>query len=399
MQTTDILKRESLQYIMGALVDAGYQAYLVGGCVRDVLMGLPMADIDISTSATPDEVYEVFTGTRALLHPTGVDHGTWTVVYKGDAYEVTSFRKDVATDGRRATVTYADTMEEDAQRRDFTMNAMYMDASGKVYDPTGEGMQDIIRRQVRFIGDADERCKEDYLRILRLFRFHAKYGKGPLDADAFHASQRNSSGLEKVSGERIWSELKKLLSLHDPVDSLLEMERTGVLEQVLPQHAHISGITNVVIVERILGLSPGWGRRYVALTGYYCAEIPFPCTNLDTKHVQSLVTHWKAGATPAVAAYRAQSERVATDCVVLYHASLGTTPPPVWYAEVTMGLSVVLPVTAKDFMDAGVRPGMELGVLLGEAKRQFIRGGFKGTKEQILKLSFENVRKSEVSEL
>jgi len=230
--TPDWLSKPSAQRVCRLLEDAGHQAYFVGGCVRNTLLNVPVSDLDVSTNATPQHVMELAQASGLKVIPTGIDHGTVTVVLKGEPFEITTFRKDVQTDGRRAVVAFAETLEEDAQRRDFTMNALYMDASGNVSDPTG-GMADLEARRFRFIGSAHDRIREDYLRILRFFRFHAWYGQD-LDAEGFAACAELHDGLDKLSGERVTSEFIKLLSAPDPGPALGAMAQSGVLAQVLP---------------------------------------------------------------------------------------------------------------------------------------------------------------------
>ena len=198
------------------MLSKDHRAYFVGGCVRNALLGAPVSDIDVATSARPHEVLELAdrAGLRAI--PTGIDHGTVTIVAENHPIEVTTFRRDVATDGRRATVAYAETPEEDAQRRDFTMNALYTDRDGEMLDPVG-GIADLQARRVRFIGDPAARIREDFLRILRFFRFHAWYGDpgAGIDAEGLAACAELADGLDRLSAERIWHELKRLLAAPD----------------------------------------------------------------------------------------------------------------------------------------------------------------------------------------
>ena len=203
------------QQVCRVLTDAGHQAWFVGGCVRNALLGAPVADLDLTTDARPDVVIQLATAAGLKVIPTGIDHGTVTVIVKNTHFEVTTFSRDVATDGRRAVVAFANTMVEDARRRDFTMNALYAGPDGVVVDPLG-GLPDLFARRVRFIEDADQRIREDYLRILRFFRFHAWYGADGLDANALAACAANIDGLASLSRERVTAELFKLLAAPDP---------------------------------------------------------------------------------------------------------------------------------------------------------------------------------------
>lgn len=205
----------------------------VGGCVRNALLGVAVADVDIATPLLPDEVMRRLEAAGIRVIGTGLEHGTVTAVTNKRVFEITTLRRDVATDGRRATVAYTDSWAEDASRRDFTMNALYADASGAVFDATGSGLADLKAARVRFIGDAATRIKEDYLRILRLFRFHAWYGKGEIDGTALQASAAASSHIKGLSGERIQKEMLRLLEAENPLAVLRTMAASAILGEVL----------------------------------------------------------------------------------------------------------------------------------------------------------------------
>ncbi len=212
------------------------QARFVGGCVRDVLLQREEAgaDIDIATPLAPQEVMQRLSAAGFRVIPTGIAHGTVTAVREGRVYEVTTLRADIRTDGRHAVVRFSRRWEEDATRRDFTMNALYMDRDGSIYDYVG-GLADIEARRIRFIGDAEARIREDYLRILRFFRFHAWYGRGDADSKALEACARHAPGMRRLSRERIHAEWLKLLAAPAPAASVRLMEECGVLAVVLPR--------------------------------------------------------------------------------------------------------------------------------------------------------------------
>ena len=233
--TGDWISHPGTQALCAALEGAGYRALFVGGCVRNALLGEPVADIDIATDATPEAVSNLAQSAGFKVVPTGVEHGTVTVVAEGRPHEVTTFRRDVETDGRRAVVAFSDRIEEDAERRDFTMNALYADRQGRVIDPL-DGLPDLQARRVRFVGDAETRIREDYLRILRFFRFHAAYGDpaGGLDTEGLAACAALAAGLETISKERITAELRKLLAARDPAPSIAAMAQSGILIRILP---------------------------------------------------------------------------------------------------------------------------------------------------------------------
>ena len=204
------LEREETQAVFDALQAHGIETRAVGGAVRNTLLGLTVTEVDLATTAVPEEVMALAVKAGLKAVPTGIDHGTVTLVASGVPFEVTTLRRDVETFGRHARIAYTKDWEEDARRRDFTLNALYADRDGRVFDPLG-GYADLRAGQVRFIGDAEERIKEDYLRILRFFRFHAYYGKGPLDPAGLAAAVRLRGGLDQLSAERVRAELRRIL--------------------------------------------------------------------------------------------------------------------------------------------------------------------------------------------
>jgi poly(A) polymerase len=218
--------------VMDALISNGGAARFVGGCVRNALIGAPVDDIDIATPLPPGEVIKRIEAAGLRAVPTGIEHGTVTAISRSKPFEITTLRRDVSTDGRRATVAFSTDWAEDAERRDFTMNALYADVSGQVYD-FGGGIADLRARQVRFIGDPAKRIAEDYLRILRLFRFHAWYGHGEIDADGLRAVAAAKAEIKTLSGERIQKEMLRLFSADAPVPVLRAMAASGVLSEVL----------------------------------------------------------------------------------------------------------------------------------------------------------------------
>lgn len=227
------LKAPATRAVMDALTANGGAARFVGGCVRNALLGVKVEDIDIATPLTPDEVTRRIEAAGLRAVATGIEHGTVTAISASTPYEITTLRRDVSTDGRRATVAFSSDWAEDAERRDFTMNALYADASGEVFDFTG-GIADLAARRVRFIGDPAKRIAEDYLRILRLFRFHAWYGQGEIDGAGLRACADAKGQIKTLSGERIQKEMLRLLAADDPVPVMRAMAASSVLGEVLP---------------------------------------------------------------------------------------------------------------------------------------------------------------------
>ena len=261
------------QRLMAVLQTGGHRVWFVGGCVRNALIGLPGSDIDLTTDATPDQVTALANAAGLRVVPTGIAHGTVTVVVDGQPFEVTTLRRDVATDGRRATVAFTDRIEEDAARRDFTMNALYAAPDGTVLDPIG-GLPDLTARIVRFIGDPEARITEDYLRILRFFRFHAWYADPDqgIEAEGLAACAAHLDGIAGLSRERIGAEMKKLLAAPDPAPALGAMARCGALIHVLPGAGSLS-LAVLVHIEQAMGLAPDALRRLAILGGEDVADL------------------------------------------------------------------------------------------------------------------------------
>jgi tRNA nucleotidyltransferase/poly(A) polymerase len=216
--------------IMDRLTDAGAKVRFVGGAVRDLVAGLPFKDIDLTTDYRPGDVIDLFEEAGFDVIPTGLKHGTVTVVVDGEPFEITTLRADLSTDGRHAEVGFVTDFRIDAERRDFTINAMSADRAGKVYDYFG-GIDDLNNGRVRFVGDAEKRVQEDYLRILRYFRFRGRFGVTD-DQPSLLAIKQHAAGLEKISVERVWREISQILSLQRSPSQLASMEALGVLEVI-----------------------------------------------------------------------------------------------------------------------------------------------------------------------
>ena len=259
-------KRGMLRLLKALGADEGLTRY-VGGAVRDELLHLPVSDLDLATRLKPNEVIERLEAAKIRPVPTGIDHGTVTAVSSGSPYEVTTLRRDVSTDGRRATVAFTDDWEEDAARRDFTINALSADPrTGEVFDYFG-GKDDLIARRVRFIGEPLERIAEDHLRILRFFRFHARFGLGEPDSEGLRACAQRANDLMALSRERIADELLKLLAVDDPTPTVAIMLDQGILRPVLPEIAGsaVFRLAELVKAERTAKIDSDPLRRLAAL--------------------------------------------------------------------------------------------------------------------------------------
>lgn len=376
--TGDWLAQPGTQALCGALEAAGYRALFVGGCVRNALLGVSVADVDIATDARPETVTRLAEAAGLRVVPTGIEHGTVTVIAGGVPHEVTTFRRDVETDGRRAVVAFADDVTEDAARRDFTMNALYADLRGNVIDPLG-GLPDLVARRLRFVGDAHQRIREDYLRILRFFRFHAHYGDPDqgMDADALAASAELAEGVDGLSRERIGSELRKLLAAPDPAPAVAAMAQAGVLARVLPG-SDTRALAPLVHLES--GQPPRWQRRLAALGGQEVEE-RLRLSRADAAVLAALRDAVGRGWSPAALGWKLGAEG-GRDAVLLRAALLESPLPTDWQTDVARGAASVVPVTAIDLMPD--LQGAALGARLKEIEARWLASDLRLTRGDFL---------------
>ncbi|OAN69329.1 poly(A) polymerase [Jannaschia sp. EhC01] len=357
---------------------AGHGAWFVGGCVRNGLLGLEVADIDICTDARPEKVMELAAVAGLKAVPTGIDHGTVTLVADGRPHEITTLRRDIETDGRRASVAFTGELAEDAARRDFTMNALYATRDGAVLDPNGKGLTDLEARRVRFIGDADARIAEDYLRILRFFRFHAWYADpaGGMDAEALAACAAGVDGLASLSRERVGAEICKLLSAPDPAPAVAAMDQTGVLAAVLP------GASSRVLTV-LTGLEDGLAldavRRLAALGGEDVAE-RLRLSKADARRLALCREEMGGMSPPGALGYR-HGRDAARDVLALRAALLERPSGEDALRAVEDGARAVFPVKAADLPQV---QGKALGDRLKALETAWINSGFSLTKDQLL---------------
>lgn len=367
------------QAVCGMLTDAGYQAWYVGGCVRNALLGLPTTDLDMATNARPETVMKLAkaAGLRAL--PTGIDHGTVTVLVDGQPFEITTFRKDVETDGRHAVVRFSDDIAEDAARRDFTMNALYAGPDGIVSDPLG-GLPDLQDRRVRFIGDAHARIREDALRILRFFRFHAVYGDpvGGIDPEGLAACAAHIDMIGNLSKERVGAELIKLLSAADPGPALASMAASGTLGAILPGASSLA-IPILVHVEEGAMLAPDPIRRLAALGGEGSDELRL--SKAQISQLARLRRGIEDGMGAAELGYRYGATE-AVDILAVRAAILGDELSPVATKDAWFGAGQKCPVRAADLMPEV--QGEALGKRLREIEARWITSGFALSKADLL---------------
>lgn len=365
------------QAVCAVLTGAGAQALFVGGCVRNALLGAAVNDIDIATDARPETVARVCTAAGFRVVPTGIDHGTVTVVAKGVPHEVTTFRRDVETDGRRATVAFSSDVAEDAARRDFTMNALYAAPDGQVIDPLG-GLPDLLARRLRFVGEPEQRIREDYLRILRFFRFHAWYGDPAqgIDADGLAACAVLAEGLETLSAERVGAEMRKLLAAPDPAPSVAAMAQAGILQRVLPG-ADPTALAPLVHLET--GMSPHWMRR-LAVLGGDAVDDRWRLSRAESRDLALLLPAVREGGSPAVLGYRLKA--LAGDAILARAALLGQPPLPGWQAEVARGAAAILPVRPADLMPQ--YQGADLGARLKAIEARWLQSDLRLDRAALL---------------
>ncbi len=387
----DWLKDAKVQAVMAALNAAKPGcARFVGGCVRNAIMKRGTSDIDIATQLEPAASMAALDRAGVRHEPTGIDHGTITAILDGTAFEITSLRKDVETDGRRAVVAFTEDWEEDAQRRDFRLNALYASAEGDVFDPTGKGVEDARAGRVVFVGDPDTRLKEDYLRILRFFRFNAWYG-AEIGSGGVAACERQKDGLEGIASERIWSELKKLLTSPDIAalrSSVAAMKHARIFEVILPFPVSLDGLDQVLLAENGGGPCDEPVRRLMGLmrnTPEAAARVSevLKLSNAETKRlknwasdgIRNLRLSSKDGLYEAL--YWHGEEAVFDRAVTNGMTSL------YFYSDILKWERPVFPLNGDDALEAGLK-GPEIGTALKRLEEDWVKGGFKATREDLL---------------
>ena len=361
------LDREDLSAMVAALGPGN--ARYVGGAVRDTLLGLAVKDIDIATPLTPQDVIRRLKKAGVRTIPTGIDHGTVTALLPEGPVEITTLRHDVSTDGRRATVAFAQDWREDAGRRDFTINALYADPGTRAVHDWFGGLDDLAARRVRFIGDARQRIREDHLRILRYFRFQARFGSQPADDEAESACAELAATLKGLSRERIGMEMMNLLGLPDPAPTVARMEQLGVLDQVLPR-ADTVALARLVAAERAENVGPDPLRRLAALLPAGQADAVaarFRLSNAQKKRLATAILPETGEDLHArVLAYRLGRES-ALDRLLLSGQS--TAPLAGWDIP-------QFPLKGGDIVAAGITAGPQVARILRRVEDRWLAEGF-----------------------
>lgn len=369
----------------------------VGGCVRNALLGVPIGDIDLATTHTPDIVIKKLAAAKIKTVPTGIDYGTVTAVLNGVGYEITTLRRDVETDGRRAVVAYTNDWAEDAARRDFTINALYANSDGVVYDPLGSGLHDIERRRVIFVGDADTRIQEDYLRILRFFRFHAVYGRGAVDKVALASCARYAPKIKTLSRERVTQEFTKILMGASPQKILQLMTDHKILPSVLGKNFDGNKFATLLKLTKNIGaVDPDiiFAARLITVMG---GSHKIPDTLIFTKkQIGIFESSTKIKLTDVTTITPLQMMELVylhslpSLFVAVVLACLAEQVTPARFSKLWALLHSTkrpqLPVTGRDLIAAGYSEGVEMGKYLKSLEKKWIASGFKLSRPELLGL-------------
>jgi len=389
------LKDGEVARLLAVLNRDGEEARVVGGAVRNTLLRLPVAEIDVATTAVPDEVVQRVQTAGWKAVPTGIEHGTMTVVIDNHPFEVTTLREDIETFGRRARVKFGRDWRADAERRDFTINALSAAADGTVFDYV-DGLRDIVMHRVRFIGDPQQRIAEDYLRILRFFRFHAYFADGPLDAAGLLASIRARAGLDTLSRERVRMELLKLFVAPRAAATLAVMAEGGILGPVLGGVPRIADFARMVEIETALGVDPDAVRRLGALAVMVSEDAErlsqrLRLANAESERLMALEPWWRVSPADGEQTERALLYHLGpqsfTDRVLLAWArSRAATSDAAWRALAGLPqrwIAPAFPLKAADFIRRGVAAGPALGAAMRAAKAAWITADFPADRPTI----------------
>jgi tRNA nucleotidyltransferase/poly(A) polymerase len=392
--------------VFAALNAEGVETRAVGGAVRDALLGLPVTEIDLATTAVPQKVMTLAREAGLKAIPTGIEHGTVTVIVDEMPFEVTTLRRDVETFGRHAKVAFTEDWEEDARRRDFTLNALYADREGIVFDPLGF-YADLMEGRVRFIGDAEARIKEDYLRILRFFRFNAYYGRGPLDADGLAASVKLREGLAQLSAERVAAEMRRLLVAPRAMRGLEALYDYGLLTDVLGGVPRLDRVERLIDIEAALDLTTDAALRLAALAVFVREDAARLADRLHLSNAEQATLEHAAdeGGKPVFAdeasskeaLYRLGENDFRSRVLLAWAASGASTEDPHWRAIFRLPRSweaPVFPLRGADIVEIGTAKGPKIGELLRQLEAEWIAGGFVASREELLARAKELKRAS-----
>lgn len=362
--------------VLTLLNSGGEEARVAGGAVRNALLGLPIGDIDIATTAVPEEVIRRAKLAHIKAVPTGVEHGTVTLVIEGQPFEVTTLREDIETFGRKAKVAFGRDWTRDAMRRDFTINGLTVTPDGTVHDEVG-GRADIAARRVRFIGEPSQRIAEDYLRILRFFRIHAAYGEGAPDRAGYEACIAGRDGLAELSAERIRLEMLKLMVAKGAAEALVAMDDAGLLLRLTAGGVYHGAFANMIVAEQQMGLAPDAILRLGALAVAVTEDAKrlsqrWRLSNAETKRLDSMGHRWwrAAGMDEAIAQrrlYRLGAARYRDRMMLAWARAGRDAASPSWRELATLPerwTPPMFPLKAADFIARGIAEGPALGHVL-----------------------------------
>jgi poly(A) polymerase len=388
LATAEWLAAPAVRRVFAVLTAGGEEARIAGGAVRNALMGLPVGEVDFATTATPDKVIAAAAKAGIRAVPTGLDHGTVTLVVDGTGFEVTTLRQDIDTDGRHAIVRFGRDWDADARRRDFTVNALSVDAAGVVHDPVG-GYPDILARRIRFIGDPDRRIAEDRLRILRFFRFHAQVGEGAIDAAGLAATMRGRDGLRELSAERVGQEMRRIVVAPRAAETVAIMQESGALPVVLGGVGYLAQFAAAVRFEAEVGATPAAPPRLAILACRIVEDVLRVSVRLRLANVERERMIATLAAAASVAAlrdaratrrllYRLGAERF-RDGVVHACAWSGANDPASWldlYRLLDRWAVPAFPLGGRDVIGHGTPRGPLVGELLRAVEAWWIDQDF-----------------------
>ena len=399
------LREKPLADVLVALNGDGEETRVVGGAVRNLLLGLPVIETDLATTAEPKIVIERVTAVGFKAVPTGIEHGTVTVVAEGRPFEVTTLREDVETDGRHAVVRFSRDWKKDAERRDFTINAMSLSSDGTVHDYCG-GLADIESHRVRFIGKADQRIAEDYLRVLRFFRFFAAYGKGEPDREGYLACARARGKLGQLSRERVRAEILKLLVGKRAPEAMTAMADTGIYDHVFANAPELPALTRLVLIEQSNEIAPDAVRRLAAVAVRLDEDAAhlrerLRLSNEEYKRLFSMGDRWWQ-LTPAggeayakETLYRIGAEEYFDRALLSFAHSNASLADEKWGALLSLPsrwMPPRFPLSADDFIKRGVEKGPRLGKALAAAESAWIAANFSKDEAVLSKIADAAVR-------
>jgi poly(A) polymerase len=389
----DWMLASDIRRIIDVFARAGAEIRFIGGCVRDSLLDREVRDVDIATDALPDSIVEILRDAGIKSIPTGIEHGTVTAIVEGRAFEITTYRRDIKTDGRHAVVEFGTDWREDAERRDFTINAMSITPDGNLHDPF-DGVGDLAEGRVRFVGDAQRRVREDILRILRWFRFHAHYGKSPPDADALGACRGFAFRIPDLSGERIRHELLRLLAADNPMPSIKLMVETDVIDAVLGRGWQTERLAGLCAIERQINIPTDSLLRLAALIVSPGMVVPLArrlrLSSTEQKRLLAVLSTEPSLGLGTLEVDRARifyrlGSRIAEDRILLAWAANPTaTAWREWLEALRFFDAPEFPLSGRDVMAEGLAAGPAVGDVLRQVEDWWIAAGFSPSRAQCL---------------